>query len=66
MHLIETPVAGQIKNIVNMFSNCRCNNCLFKKKKKKSFMAGKQTFLAGKFYHVTGHWRCSKNLVLNR
>ncbi len=32
MHLIETPVAGQIKNIVNMFSHCSSNNCLFLQK----------------------------------
>ncbi len=32
MRLIETPVAGQIENIVNMLSNCSSNNCLFLQK----------------------------------
>ncbi len=54
MHLIETPVAGQIKNIVNMFSHCSSNNCLFLQKR---VLWPVKKILAGKFYHVTGHWQ---------
>ncbi len=43
IYLIETPVAGQIKNIVNVFA--------------KHFMAGKKKIGPVNLKHVTGHWQ---------